>query len=87
MRDLPEVCGRRAAAFDTRVDKSAWLTGAASHGIAKHLRHRGYDVLGSQSFLVGDSEGPLLDGELERAKAWAADLYASLPTQASEAAP
>ena len=85
IRDLPESKGGRAAAFDTRADKSPWLTGAASRGIAKRLRRRGYEVLGTESFLVEDSEGPLVDGELERARAWGAELAKSLPTPASEA--
>jgi hypothetical protein len=66
--------GTAAAAFDTRADKSPWLTGAASRGIAKRLRRRGYEVLSTESFLVEDSEGPLVEGELERARAWGADL-------------
>ena len=71
--------GRRAAAFDTRIDKSPMLTGAASRGIAKRLRRRGYDVVADpESFFVEDSEGPLADGELERAKAWGAELATKL---------
>ncbi len=67
--------GRKAAAFDTRIDKSPMLTGAASRGIAKRLKKAGYDVIAdSQSFFVEDSEGPLADGELERARSWGADL-------------
>jgi flavodoxin len=83
IRDLPEHKGGRAAAFDTRADKSPWLTGAASRGIAKRLHRRGYDVLGTESFLVEDSEGPLVEGELERARAWGAELAKSLPVRAS----
>jgi flavodoxin len=63
-----------AAAFDTRADKSPWLTGAASRGIAKRLRRRGYEVVASESFLVEDSEGPLAEGELDRARAWGTEL-------------
>ena len=67
--------GKKAAAFDTRIDKSPMLTGAASRGIAKRLRKAGYDVIADpESFFVDDSEGPLADGELERAKAWGAEL-------------
>jgi flavodoxin len=74
LRDLPEGPDVRAAAFDTRLDKSAWLTGAASRGIAKRLRHRGYDVIDTASFLVEESEGPLAEGELERAREWGSKL-------------
>jgi flavodoxin len=74
LRDLPNVVGGRAATFDTRLDKSAWITGRASHGIARRLRGRGYEVIGSDSFLVAESEGPLAEGELERAREWGAQL-------------
>jgi len=71
-----------AASFDTRADKSPWLTGAASHGIAKRLRHRGYDVVSRQSFLVVDNDGPLAEGELDRARDWGRRLSSLLPVSA-----
>jgi Flavodoxin domain len=74
--ELPDGHGARAAAFDTRLDRSPWLTGVASRGIAKRLRRHGYEVLGSGSFLVEDSEGPLARGERDRAHAWGAQLLA-----------
>ena len=71
--------GKRGAAFDTRIEKSAVLTGAASRGIAKRLRRRGFEVVGDpESFFVEDSEGPLAEGELDRAKAWGASLAENL---------
>lgn len=72
--ELPERDGGQAAAFDTRADKPAWLTGSASHGIAKRLRRHGYSVVGTESFRVESSEGPVLAGELDRARAWGAGL-------------
>jgi Flavodoxin domain len=67
--------GRPAAAFDTRLDRSPLLTGAAARGIAKRLRRRGYEVIADpESFLVEDSEGPPAEGELDRARAWAESL-------------
>jgi flavodoxin len=78
IRDLSPSEGGKAAAFDTRADQSPWLTGAASRGIAKRLRRRGYDVFSTESFVVEDSEGPLAAGELDRAWAWAAKLAESL---------
>jgi flavodoxin len=67
--------GVPAAAFDTRIDKSEWLTGAASKGISKRLRKRGFRVsLDRGSFLVEGTEGPLLDGEVDRAREWARRL-------------
>jgi flavodoxin len=84
LRDLPHADGRKAAAFDTRADKSPWLTGAASRGIAKRLRHRGYDVVSRHSFLVEDSEGPLASGELARATEWGEKLASLLPASARD---
>jgi flavodoxin len=76
---LPDARGARAAAFDTRLNKPEWLTGAASLRIARRLRRHGYTVLDTASFLVAESEGPLMEGELERARQWGADVAAMLP--------
>ena len=84
IRELSTGAGVRAAAFDTRADKAAWLTGAASRGIATRLRHRGCELLGTESFLVEASEGPLEQGELERASAWGAELAASVAAAVPE---
>lgn len=83
LSDLPDGEGASAAAFDTRLDKSPWFTGVASRGIAKRLRYRRYEVIATASFLVEDSEGPLGDGELERARDWGAELARSLAGAAS----
>jgi hypothetical protein len=74
LRDLEDASEVRAAAFDTRIDKPAWLTGSAARRITRRLRARRFEVVGVASFLVADSEGPLADGELARAHAWAAAL-------------
>ena len=63
-----------AAAFDTRVDMSAVLTGRASKGIAHRLRHHGARlVVEPESFVVnrGDRLEP---HEEDRARNWAANL-------------
>jgi flavodoxin-like protein len=76
--------GGPAAAFDTRIDRSPLLTGSAARGIAKRLRRRGYEVVSDpQSFFVEDSEGPLADGELDRARAWGRSLGVFLSERAS----
>lgn len=75
---LPHVDGVRAATFDTRLDRSAALTGAAARGIARRLHRRGYEVVARESFLVQDAEGPLEEGERERARAWGATLAQQL---------
>jgi hypothetical protein len=60
-----------AAAFDTRIDKPAMLTGSAAKGIAKQLRRHGYTALADpESFFVEGSNGPLQTGEADRAREW-----------------
>jgi flavodoxin len=76
--------GTLVAAFDTRADASPTLTGMAARGIAKRFRNRGFDLIDEpQSYLVADSEGPLADGELERARAWGETLAAQLAERAA----
>jgi flavodoxin len=76
--------GIQAAAFDTRSHGPRILTGAASVGIAKRLKRKGANlVVEAESFLVEGTEGPLVKGELERARAWARDVAAKVaPTTA-----
>jgi hypothetical protein len=67
--------GPRAAAFDTRADKPVLLVGSAARGIARRLRQRGYALAAEpESFFVRGTPGPLEEGELDRASAWAASL-------------
>ena len=59
-----------AAAFDTRLEGSALLTGRASQGIAHRLRQHGYDlVVPAKSFLVS-KQNALLEGEAQLARSW-----------------
>jgi Flavodoxin domain len=76
---LPDCDALKAAAFDTRLDRSPWLTGVASRGIAKRLRQRGYEIVDRESFLVEESEGPLAAGELDRAREWGRMLAGLVP--------
>jgi hypothetical protein len=78
LRDWFHTLGRSdgslAAAFDTRAGAPALLTGRASKGIARRLRHHGYRlVTDPESFLV-DKENHLLGGEDQRARSWGAHL-------------
>ena len=68
--------GRPAASFDTRIGKPKFLTGSAAKGIAHRLEQHGYRVVGSESFTVAGTAGPLQAGEAERACAWARGLVA-----------
>jgi hypothetical protein len=76
----PVPQGLPVAAFDTRIDKSRLLTGAASLGIAKRLRRLGCPTAApAESFFVGTTPadaGPN-PGELDRAEAWGAALGAA----------
>jgi len=75
---LPSGAGRAAAAFDTRIDAPALLTGAASKGIERMLRQRTYHpTVEHESFLV-TKENTLVDDELERAAAWGASVATSV---------
>ncbi|MFC8921351.1 flavodoxin domain-containing protein [Cellulosimicrobium sp. NPDC057127] len=70
---------RLAATFDTRVTKVKPLPGSAARGAAKVLRHAGFRmVTPPASFYVGDVEGPLGDGELDRARTWGRGLADAL---------
>ena len=63
------------ATFDTRVEKVRRLPGSAARKAGKLLRRLGYaQVLDPESFYVADVDGPLLDGELDRACAWGSRL-------------
>jgi hypothetical protein len=86
LRELPRESDRKAAAYDTRLDRSPGMTGSAARGIARRLRHHEYEVGWTESFLVDDSEGPLAEGELDRARAWGATLHAAINGRAVEAA-
>ncbi len=72
----PDGHGIRAAAFDTRVDMNPAITGRASKGIAKRLRHHGFELISEpESFLV-NRDDRLVVGEAARARAWATTLGA-----------
>jgi hypothetical protein len=63
------------AVFDTRVGKVRRLPMAAGPSATRLARRRGFTPVGRPtSFLVEDIQGPLLDGELERATAWGKTL-------------
>ena len=87
LKALPKgaLAGVKAAAFDTRIrvedTGSGFLRfmvsifGYAAQPIENTLKARGGALLlPAEGFFVKATEGPLLDGEIERAKAWAARL-------------
>jgi flavodoxin len=75
---LPKRClrGTLVAAFDTSY-KMNWLLArftAAPRLLKKMRKLGGRGVAGPETFFVAGREGPLFEGELERAEAWAAAL-------------
>lgn len=68
---LPKGKGR-SAAFETRVK---WSPGSAAGAIIKALERAGYSrIAKDERFIVKGTYGPLADGEVERARAWGAEL-------------
>jgi hypothetical protein len=66
-----------AAVFDTRAARPR--TPGASRGAARRLKRKGYHLITRpETFRVTGTEGPLCDGELDRARAWGAALAAQL---------
>ena len=64
------------ACFDTRFRKPLWMTGSAAKNIARKLHQVGAEpILPPESFFVKDTQGPLDEGELERAAKWAWGLH------------
>jgi flavodoxin len=73
-----EPTGVAAATFDTRV-KKPHLPGSAARAAEKRLRKLGSRVVApSTSFYVTGTDGPLVDGEPERARQWGEKLAAEL---------
>ncbi len=74
--------GVKAAAFDTRISEDdanprvlrflMKLFGYAAEPVSKKLNKKGAEIIvAPEGFCVNDTEGPLKQGELERAAAWA----------------
>ena len=70
LEGLPQAAGTAcAAAFDTRLDKL--MSGSAAREIAHRLRTHGYQLVARpEGFSVADFEGPIAEGERERARRW-----------------
>jgi hypothetical protein len=75
LEESRQAGGKLVAAFDTRFARPRWLTGSAALRIARRLRRNGYRLLASpQSFFVLHTEGPLRDGEEDRARVWGTEV-------------
>ena len=91
LRALPNgsLQGTRVAAFDTRIPMGenvpgflrmlVKVFGYAAEPIGKRLSKKGGEpTLPPEGFFVSDSEGPLTEGELERAADWAKQILARM---------
>src|SRR5690606_24128317 len=74
---------RSAASFDTRAElRLQGLSGSAARGAAKRLRRRGYRMIRPpESFFVEDTTGPLVEGEIDRAREWGRQIGESITPQ------
>ena len=72
--------GIPVAAFDTSYKMSPWLARfTAAHKLDKRLRKLGGKrIVSPETFLVLGREGPLYEGEIERAKTWAGSILKQL---------
>jgi len=76
----PALQGVNAAAFDTRLT-SKWVRifSYAAPRMATSLKEMGATLLGSpEGFFVRGKEGPLQEGESERAAGWAKEIVKGL---------
>jgi hypothetical protein len=69
----------RLATFDTRIATMRHLPGSAAKSAAKIARRHGYPAAArAESFYVDDVDGPLLEGETDRATQWGRLLATSM---------
>jgi hypothetical protein len=74
----------KMATFDTKIKSMRHLPGSAAKSAAKAAHRHGYEsVARAESFYVDDVDGPVLDGEIDRARAWGRQLAASMAKAAS----
>ena len=92
LKSIPQdgLRGVKVAAFDTRITVAeierikilaffVKLFGYAAEPIADRLQKKGGELaVPPEPFYVGGTEGPLLEGELERAAEWARKITAAL---------
>lgn len=76
----PAFKGTNVAAFDTRItNKLVSIIGYAAGRIGDSLKKKGgILVVSPEGFYVKGSQGPLKEGELERAASWGKEIVNSL---------
>ena len=71
----------KAVTFDTRANAPR-LPGSAARAAKQELRSLGFEIpLKQKTFRVHGYEGPLVDGELEKAAVWAREVSQALSEQ------
>jgi flavodoxin I len=91
LKSIPanSLYGIKSASFDTRISPDdtnsrvlrfmVSLFGYAAKPISEKLRNKGAEIITApEGFFVTGTEGPLKDGELEQAAAWAKKIRESL---------
>jgi hypothetical protein len=77
LKASPDLEGASVAVFDTRTRTTVF--GYAAPRMAKRLKRSGGNLVAPpEGFLVLGIEGPLKDGELERAARWARGMAEKL---------
>ncbi len=83
-RNHPPTNTTAAAVFDTRSAGARHLPGSAARKAARLAKSAGFrPVLPPHSSHVEGISGPLLDGELDRARAWASEVAAAVLTHST----
>jgi flavodoxin len=81
-----ELRSLAVACFDARFRLPRWMTGSAAGVIARTLQEKGVSLLVEPaSFFVRGTQGPLRDGELDRAAAWARMVIKEVEAPSPEA--
>ncbi len=80
LANVPRASQRQfCACFDTWTRSDTFNGEPASVGSVRVLNDLGYHPLSRQTFYVASIGGPLIPGELDRARAWARSLAARIP--------
>lgn len=73
LKQSPDLEGINVATFDTRTKRT--IFGYAAPKIARRLKKRNGNLLAPpEGFFVQGMEGPLKEGEIERATGWAKEI-------------
>lgn len=62
--------------FDTKARIARHWPGSAARKTARALRHKGFEVAQHTTFYVDDVKGPILPGEVQRAREWGRTIAA-----------